>query len=78
MRAWLIDTLERAGFTFVESFIGLLVVDASGAMGDSIDLATLEAAAVSAFIAALAVVKAAIASRRDALSPASMVGDLGE
>lgn len=76
MRAWLIDTVERAVFTFVESFIGLLIVSQTE-MIDGFDASVWETALASGLVSALAVVKAAIASRREAMSPASFVGGSG-
>jgi hypothetical protein len=70
LRNWLRDTAERTLFTFVESFLGLVVVSASDAIG-GLSISTLEAALVSAVISALAVVKGAVASYREGLSPAS-------
>ena len=71
-RKWAVDTAERAFFTFVEAFLGLLIVDASGSV-DGLSLAMVEMAAVSGIISALAVVKASLAAYRDGLSPASLV-----
>lgn len=72
MKHWLRDTAERAFFTFVEAFVGLLIADASNMVGD-LSMSVLEHAAVSAGVAALAVVKGALASRRGGMSPASFV-----
>jgi hypothetical protein len=74
---WLKDTLERALFTFVEAFIGLLIVAESGSV-DGLSLSVVQTAGVSAFISALAVVKGAVASYRDGLSPASFARLDGE
>jgi hypothetical protein len=69
MRQWLIDTAERAGFTFLETFLALVL--ASGT--DWLNLSAIRAAGIGALAAALAVVKAAIASRTpDTVSPASL------
>lgn len=70
-RHWLVDTTERVIFTWIESFLGIVIVDA--AEWTSLDVSTLEAAAISASISTLTVVKAAIASRRSGrdISPAS-------
>jgi hypothetical protein len=76
-RAWVIDTTERAVFTFVESFLGLLMIGQSG-MIDSISPSIWQNAAASGLIAALAVVKGAVASRRDGISPASVVSGSSE
>jgi hypothetical protein len=68
--AWMRDTLERTIATYLQALIGLLIASWSGA----IDLATLQTAAWAAIPAALAVLKAAIASRvGDTVSPASLV-----
>lgn len=69
MKRWTLDTLERALATYAQSFIGLLI---ASPMLD-LDLSTVRALAVAALPAALAVVKAALASRVQAISPASLV-----
>ena len=74
-KAWLKDTLERVAFTWVESFLGLLLIDSVDMFDDSFNLGVVEMAAASATISALAVVKAAIATRRQGLSPASFVSN---
>lgn len=71
LKKWAIDTAERAIFTFVESFLGLLLLSGSDLLGPSLSPGTLEAAAASALIAALAVVKGAVASAKAGISPAS-------
>ena len=69
MNKWLKDTLERAAFTFAEAFIALVL--AAGT--DWLNLSTIRAAGIGALAAALAVVKAAIATRTpDTVSPASL------
>ena len=73
-KSWAIDTAERTLFTFAQSFIGLVMVSATNTV-DSLSVSTLEAALVSGVISALAVLKGAIASRRDGISPASFVSD---
>lgn len=73
MRAWLIDTVERVVATWVEAFIGFLLA----ANVTNIGWSLVECAAWSAVPAALAVLKAAVASRRATLSPASLVGGSG-
>ena len=73
-RHWAVDTAERAAFTFVEAFIGLLILGQSEALGSSLSPDALQSALASGLISALAVVKAAIASRRAGLSPASLAG----
>ena len=50
---WLADLAERSGTTFVQVFIGLLIV------GQTIDASTAQIAAMGALAAVLAVVKAA-------------------
>ena len=67
MRTWLKDTAERVVATYVEVLIGLLIV------ADAIDISVAKAAAVAALPAALAVLKAAIATRFDTNSPAGFV-----
>lgn len=70
MRTWLIDTLERTFFTFVEAFLAVMLVTGT----DWLDLSALRAAGISAIAAAAAVIKAAIASRMaGTISPASTV-----
>lgn len=71
-KTWAIDTAERTAFTFVQSFLGLIVVSATNTV-DSLSVSTIEAALVSAVISALAVLKGALASRRHGMSPASFV-----
>ena len=69
MKAWFIDTIERVAFTFAETFIALML--AAGT--DWLNLSAIRAAGIGALAAALAVIKAAIASRAtNAISPASM------
>jgi hypothetical protein len=58
------DMLERTVATYVEAFVGLVL---AAEMVDGISLGVLEMAAVSALPAALAVVKAALVSRRRGL-----------
>jgi hypothetical protein len=75
MSKWLKDTVERVVFTFLEAFLAVVV--ASGQ--DWIDVSTAQAAAVAGGAAALAVLKAAIASRKtDTVSPASLAPDSAE
>lgn len=71
-KAWAKDTGERALFTFIEAFIGLMLVGSTGTV-DGLDASTLEMAFLSAVISALAVVKGAVAKRRDGISPASLL-----
>jgi hypothetical protein len=69
-KQWLRDTIERVASTFVEAFIGVMLLTLPE---NWLDVSALRAAAVSALIAALAVVKAAIASRTaNTVSPASL------
>jgi len=69
MKSWLIDMAERAAFTFLETFLALVL--ASGT--DWLDLSALRSAGIGALAAALAVIKAAIASRTTGdVSPASL------
>lgn len=71
MRAWLVDTAERALFTFLETFLGLLIISETEMVG-GIDASMWQSALASALVSALTVVKSAVASRREALSPASL------
>lgn len=73
MKRWLLDTLERTVATYVQSLLGLLI--ASPMM--NLDLSTVRALAVAALPAALAVVKAALASRVHSMSPASLMPERG-
>jgi len=67
---WWRDTIERVVATWAEAFLGLMIASSWGAL----DWGIVETAAWSALPAALAVLKAAIASRRSgAVSPASMM-----
>lgn len=68
-RVWFKDTLERTVSTWCQSFLGIVI--AAGV--SDLDIGTLQAAAVSALPAALAVLKAAIAARvPGTISPASL------
>ena len=64
------DLAERAIATYVQTFIGLLIV----AWGTTVDLAAVQAAAVAAVPAALSVVKSALAEKYapGTVSPASL------
>lgn len=73
MKRWMLDTLERTVATYVQSLLGLVI--ASPMM--NLDLSTVRALAVAALPAALAVLKAALASRVRALSPASLMPERG-
>lgn len=64
MSKWIRDMLERTVATYVEAFVGFLL---ASEMVDGISLGVVELAAVSALPAALAVVKAALVSRRRGL-----------
>lgn len=67
---WWRDTIERVVATWVEAFLGLLLASWSGAL----DWGMIESAGWAAVPAALAVLKAAVASRRsESVSPASML-----
>lgn len=67
MRKFLIDVSERAIATYIEVVIGLLLV------AGPLNLDKVEVALVAAIPAALAVVKAAIASRLGEKGTASLV-----
>ncbi|MFJ9646296.1 hypothetical protein [Streptomyces sp. NPDC101206] len=54
------DIAERTVLTYLEAFLGLLL---AGATTDIVDLSVLQAAAVAALPAGLAVIKGAIGSR---------------
>ena len=71
-KAWALDTAERTVFTFAQSFLGLILASASGAV-EGLSASTLEVALLSAVISSLAVLKGAIAKRRDGISPASLL-----
>lgn len=71
--AWMKDTAERTIFTFLQSFLGLILVSASESI-DGLSLSVIETAAVSGVVSALAVLKAAVASYRQGISPASFLG----
>lgn len=63
-KAWALDTAERAGFTAAQAFLAAWVIT---------DQSTVRNAALAAVAAGIAVVKAAVASRRAAtVSPAAM------
>jgi type II secretory pathway pseudopilin PulG len=67
-KQWLIDVAERTFWTFVETFLSIVLVAGVA----NWDISTLRAAGLSALAAALAVVKGAIASARaGTISPAS-------
>jgi hypothetical protein len=69
MKQWLIDMGERALFTFLETFLALVLANGT----DWLNLSAIRAAGIGALAAALAVIKAAIASRKtEAVSPASL------
>jgi hypothetical protein len=75
-REWLLDTAERAFFTFVEAFLGLLLVSQTDII-DGFSASVLQTALASGLVSALAVVKGAVASRSPGISPASFVADGG-
>lgn len=56
MRKFLLDLVERTAATYLETFVGLLLV------GGVVDLSTAKAAAVAAVPAGLAVVKSALSA----------------
>jgi hypothetical protein len=67
---WLKDVAERTVATYAQAFIGLLL---AGWTTDAVDLSLVQAAAVSAVPAALAVLKGALASKvPGTISPASL------
>ena len=67
---WLKDVAERTIATYLQAFIGLLL---AGWTTDAIDLSLVQAAAVSAIPAALAVLKGALATKvPGTVSPASL------
>jgi hypothetical protein len=69
-KVWIRDVAERTAATYVQAFIGLLL---AGWTTDTVDLSLVQAAAVAAVPAALAVVKGALASRvPGTISPASL------
>ena len=69
-RQWVIDTIERAVFTFLQAFIAVMLATLPE---DWLNVSAIRAAAVGGLAAALAVVKAAIASRvPSSVSPASL------
>jgi hypothetical protein len=72
MKQWLIDTGERALFTFLETFLALVLANGQ----NWLDVTVLRSAAIGGVAAVLAVLKAAIASRKtEAVSPASLATD---
>jgi hypothetical protein len=71
-----VDTLERTVATFVEAFVGgLLAPGVIDAVADqpNISLSGVQSAALAAIVAALAVVKAAVAKLRGDPESASLV-----
>ena len=70
-KVWIRDVAERAIATYLQTFLGLLL---AGWTTDTVDLSVVQAAAVAAVPAALAVVKGALAARvPGTISPASVV-----
>lgn len=59
MREWFFDTVERTVATYVQSVVGLLTASAAGL----VDMSLFKAALVGGLPAALAVLKAALATR---------------
>lgn len=78
MKAWIIDTAERALFTFLQTFLGLVVLSGTETFGSDLNLGFIESAATSSLIAALSVVKGALASRVNGVSPASLAPHSGD
>ena len=74
-KEFLVDAAERVGLTFVEAFLGALV------LAGVFNLDTLESAALAGVAAGLALVKSIVAGRLkpSPVSPASLVtrGDAG-
>ena len=69
---WLRDTIERVVFTYLEALTGLLIANGTGL----VDVNGAKAAAVAAIPAALAVLKAALASKvSGTVSAASIAKD---
>jgi len=70
-REWFIDTSERVLFTFLQAFIAVMLATVPE---NWLDVSAIRAAAVGGVAAALAVLKAALASRiTSPISPASAV-----
>ena len=59
MQEWLWDTLERTAATYLQSVVGLMTASAVGL----VDLTLVKSALVGSIPAALAVLKAALATR---------------
>lgn len=76
-KPWLIDTLERTVATFAEAFIGGLsapgVIDLLPGHQPHVDLSGVQSAFLAGVIAALAVVKAALAKFSGSPDSASLV-----
>lgn len=74
---WLIDTGERAVATFLEAFIGGLtapgIIDLIPGHQPGVDLSGVQSAFLAGVIAALAVVKAALAKLSGSRDSASLV-----
>jgi hypothetical protein len=70
MSNWLRDMLERSIATYVQTFLGLLM---AREMTDVLTVSALQMAAIASLPAALAVVKASVASRAGTMSPGSLV-----
>ena len=68
-KAWLVDTAERVGLTFAETFAGGLLL----AGAHLYSLSAVHTAALAGVAAALAAVKSAVASKLgNTVSPASL------
>jgi len=76
-RKWMVDTLERTVSTFLQAFIGGLsapgVMDLLPGKPPNIDLSGIQSAALAGVVAALAVVKAALAKLTGDRQSASLV-----
>ena len=69
---WLVDTLERAAATYVQSLLALLIVT------DITNIDAVKAALISVIPAALSVIKSAIATQIGSPDSASLVPSVGE
>jgi hypothetical protein len=69
LQRWALDTVERAGSTFVVTFL----VQLAGNQTNAFSIDVLKAAALSAAFAAATIVKTAIASRFGARSSGSLL-----
>lgn len=70
-KVWIRDVAERTISTYLQAFLGLLL---AGWTTDTVDLSVVQAAAIAAVPAALAVLKGALASKvPGTISPASVI-----